>query len=138
MAKGSIPGRRLLLYIWVMLKDLNRDQLQLAELMSHISEEAYSAGWMDGLEYELWEILTGKNSRYGRYLLTPEELDQLQYLINKCKCWIVFDDENDETAVDLETWKKMFSNKAPKLYVEKLYMHYADYFRYREKKWCMA
>jgi hypothetical protein len=42
-----------------MLKDLNSDQLLLAELMSSISEDGFSASWMEGLEYELWEILNG-------------------------------------------------------------------------------
>jgi hypothetical protein len=98
-----------------MLKDLNDDQLQLAELMSRISEEGYSAGWMVGLEYALWEILNGTNREYGVHIIRQEELDQLQTLVNKCGCWIIFDDENEETAVDLEAWKKIFSNKALKL-----------------------
>jgi len=111
-----------------MLQDLNDDQLQLAELMSRISEEGYSAGWMKGLEYRLWEILNGRNREYGVHTITQEELGQLQSLVNKCGCWIVFDEENEETAVELETWKKTFLNKAPKLYAERLYMHYKNYF----------
>jgi hypothetical protein len=85
----------------------------LAELMSQISEAGFSTGWMDGLEFELWKILNGGNKKYGRYSITQEDLDQLQSLASKCGCWIVFDDENEETAVDLENWKRIFENKYP-------------------------
>ncbi|MBN8852874.1 MAG: hypothetical protein BGO55_14935 [Sphingobacteriales bacterium 50-39] len=111
-----------------MLKDLNEDQLQLEELMSRISEAGYSAGWMMGLEYELWQILNDGKGSFGRHHVTQEELQQLQFLSEKCGCWVVFDDNTEETAVDLETWKKMFSKNAAKLYVEGLYMHYTSYF----------
>ena len=94
-----------------MLKDLNQDQLQLAELMSKISEEAISAGWMNGLEYKLWEILDGVKSNYYSHMVTQEELQQLKALSEQCGCWIIFDDESEETALDLESWKKRFSEK---------------------------
>jgi len=111
-----------------MLQDLNDDQLQLERLMSRISEEGYSAGWMKGLEYELWAILIDGKGSCGRHDVTQEELQQLRFLSDKCGCWIVFDDETEETAVDLETFRKMFLENAPKLYVERLYMHYKSYF----------
>lgn len=94
-----------------MLQDLNNDQLLLAELMSRISEAGYSAGWMNGLEFDLWEILNGHKRKYGAYKVSQDDLEQLEYLSYKCNCWIVFDGENDETAVDLESWKKMVLNK---------------------------
>lgn len=46
-----------------MLKDLNDDELKLAKLMSRISEAVYSAGWINDLEFELWEIITDSNRR---------------------------------------------------------------------------
>jgi hypothetical protein len=94
-----------------MLKDLNGDQLQLEELMSSISEAGYSAGWMEGLEYELWVILNSTKRNYGRHIVTEEQFQQLKYLSDKCGCWIVFDDEKEETALDLESWRKGFSEK---------------------------
>ncbi len=98
-------------YFRCMLKDLDRDQLQLAELMSKISEESLSAGWMNGLEYELWEILNYNKSTYGGYSITADDLQQLKVLSDKCSCWIIFDDENEETALDLESWKKKYNEK---------------------------
>ena len=94
-----------------MLKDLNEDEQKLEEFMSWISEEGYSAGWMSDLEYDLWEIVVGGDKSYSRYTLTQDDIDKLNLLSQKCGCWIVFDDVNEETAVDLETWKKMYSDK---------------------------
>jgi hypothetical protein len=94
-----------------MLKDLDPDQLALAELMSNISEAGYSAGWMEGLEVDLWGILLGSKEEYGQYLIPKQELDQLLFLANKCGCWIIFDEVNEETAIELEMWKKMYSSK---------------------------
>jgi hypothetical protein len=42
-----------------MLSDLTPDQRALARYMSDLSEEAYCAGWMSGLEYALWDGLIG-------------------------------------------------------------------------------
>ncbi len=94
-----------------MLKDLNECQLKLAELMSEISEEGYCAGWMSMLEFDLWEIINGGNREYGRYEVTQNDIDQLNSLSQECGRWIIFDDANDETAIDLKTWKKMYADQ---------------------------
>jgi hypothetical protein len=94
-----------------MLDDLNQDQLKLAGLMSKISEDAFSAGWIEGLEYRLWEISNGGKNSYGGYIVPQEELQQLKFLSDKCGCWIFFDDENEETAIDLESWKNKYNEK---------------------------
>jgi|GEM_PF-915568 len=91
-----------------MLKDLNEDQLKLAELMSNISEEGYSAGWMDGLEVSLWAALNGGNRNYGRHEITPSEIEELKFLSEKCGCWIIFDDNNEETPMEVKEWEKKF------------------------------
>lgn len=91
-----------------MLYDLNQDQQQLAEFMSDISEKGFCAGWMWHLEYDLWRIINGGHNRYGHYYLSQEEIDQLWAMANKCGCWIVFDDDTEETAIEIETWKKMY------------------------------
>lgn len=94
-----------------MLKDLDNDQLRLAKLMSQISEAAFSAGWMRDLEFDLWAAIHAGNGSYGRYMLTQADIDQLRSLSDKCRSWIVFDAKNEETAVDLEIWKEMFSRR---------------------------
>ena len=94
-----------------MLKDLSEDEQKLAELMSWISEAGYCAGWMSTLELDLWEIIIGVDRRYGTYDLAHYDIDQLNSLSKKCGCWIIFDDVNEETSIDLETWKKMYLDK---------------------------
>ena len=91
-----------------MLKDLSEGEQKLAELMSWISEEGYSAGWMNTLEFDLWEIINGGDRRYGHYDVTQNDIDQLSSLSQKCGCWIIYDDVNDETAIDLPIWVKMY------------------------------
>ena len=94
-----------------MLKDLNEEQLKLAELMSRISEAGYSAGWMNTLEFDLWEIIKGGNRRYCSYEITQEEINELISLSQNCGCWIVYDDVNDETPIDLKTWEQIYANR---------------------------
>jgi hypothetical protein len=43
-----------------MLADLSPDQRRLADYMSELSESAYCAGWMEGLEFALWEAVQGQ------------------------------------------------------------------------------
>ena len=38
----------------------------LYELMSSVSEDCYCAGWLDGTEYAVWDLLHGK--RTGNYI----------------------------------------------------------------------
>lgn len=94
-----------------MLKDLNEDETKLAELMSWISEEGYCAGWMHTLEFDLWKIIKGGNRRYGTYEVTQNDIDQFNSLSQKCGCWIIFDDVNDETAIDLKSWEIMYADQ---------------------------
>jgi hypothetical protein len=76
--------------------------------MSGISESAYCAGWMHGLEYALWHLLATGQTRYGRSKVTVEELARLRILSEKCGGWIVFDDLNEETFIPLNEWLRIF------------------------------
>lgn len=49
-----------------MLNDLTSAQQRLAQYMSELSERAYSAGWMDGLELALWQALKDGPYKYGQ------------------------------------------------------------------------
>jgi hypothetical protein len=80
-------------------------------MLKDLNEEGFSAGWMTNLEFDLWRIINGGDRRYGWHFLTQEEIDQLWFLARKCGCWIVFDDETEETAIDLNIWETMFLNK---------------------------
>jgi hypothetical protein len=94
-----------------MRHNLSEGQLSLAEFMSSLSEAGFDAGWMQGLEFDLWDILDGDQKLYGRYMLTPKDIEQLKLLSSRCGCWITFNDEKEEVAVPMEVWKKTLANR---------------------------
>lgn len=75
----------------------------LADYMSDLSEEAYFAGWMDGLEYALWEALMGVRTEYGYLTITPEHRSKLKRLSAACGGWVYWG-EDGATFVTLEQW----------------------------------
>ena len=89
-----------------MLKDLAPAQRALEEFMSELSEEAYCAGWMECLEYALWDAVGGGARLYGRKTLSDSEVESLRALSRACGGWIVFDDETEETWLPLSEWEK--------------------------------
>jgi hypothetical protein len=78
--------------------------------MSALSERAYFAGWMDGLELALWKALDGGPLRYGRVELTLEELQHLRDLSERCGGWIRFDPSEEEVFIPLGTWLQIVAN----------------------------
>jgi hypothetical protein len=91
-----------------MFSDLTPDQKSLALAMSDVSEAAYCAGWMEGLEYALWHLMTTGETRYGRSRVTKEEIEKLQVLSGICGGWIVWDDKQDQTFIAATEWHRMF------------------------------
>jgi len=87
-----------------LLHDFTQQQLALAEYMSDLSEKAYSAGWMDRLEFELWAAVTSGPCKYGRLLLTAAHIQKLSELSQSCGGWIRFDDEQEESFIPLDEW----------------------------------
>lgn len=70
----------------------------LRKLMFGISEEYWCAGWLSGLEYTLWDAVTGKRKN----ICSPEEIEQLKYLSGKCAGWIIWDEQakNEKFVTD--------------------------------------
>lgn len=91
-----------------MINDLAPTQRDLAELMSDISENAWRAGWMQGLEYELWTAVKSPAGSGTRRLATQAQLERLSQLSNDCGGWIVFDQEREETFVALVEWAALY------------------------------
>jgi len=92
-----------------MIADLTPDQRRLAGFMSDLSEEAYCAGWMDGLEYALWDVLVCNRTEYGRLSVTVEHRTKLKELADSCGGWIVFDDVTEQTWVSRVAWDARFA-----------------------------
>jgi hypothetical protein len=91
-----------------MIDKLTPKQQQLANLMSDISEECYYAGWMTGLEYNLWDAIVNGEKKYGHGQITQDYIVQLIQISKNCNSWIYFDDETEETAVDFDKWQNIF------------------------------
>ena len=91
-----------------MIGELTKSQRALAHFMSELSEEAYCAGWMDGLEYALWHAVATGPREYGRLKITEDHIDRLKSLSSKCRGWILFDEKKEETFVSLEEWTRIY------------------------------
>lgn len=91
-----------------MLKDLTPDQKVLSDFMSDISERCYYAGWMKNLEHVLWDAITSGQRKYGHADITSADINTLKTLADKSNSWIIYDDDLDETALDLNVWTSKF------------------------------
>ena len=85
----------------------------LARMMSEISEQAFHAGWMDELEYRLWEIVNGGHRKYGQTVLTDQQVARLRDLANEVRGWVRFNDETElEEFVGRERWQQLYDEWA--------------------------
>ena len=87
-----------------MLTALTREQRELADFMSELSEQAFSAGWMDDLEYALWHAVTTGPFRYGQLNITPAHIEKLNSLSAACGGWVRFDEALEEVFVPTAQW----------------------------------
>ena len=93
-----------------MLADLPAPARALADYMSELSEQAYSAAWMEALEFQLWAALQGEMPQYGRLKFLPQHLQQLGELSRHCGGWIVFHDDTQETWLPLQDWQAAYAS----------------------------
>lgn len=94
-----------------MLNDLTILERALADLMSDLSEKCYYAGWMEHLEYVLWDAVINGERRYGREVIDLSDIKRLKELSDACGGWIYFDDNTEETAIPLPMWQTMYAEK---------------------------
>lgn len=92
----------------LMLRDLDPKARQLADYMGEISEQAYAAGWMHHLEFELWDIVQRGPRSYGRFDVTAEHIDRLSALSHAADGWVIFDEEREEMLVPMSEWVRRF------------------------------
>lgn len=91
--------------------NMNDEAKELMNYMSDLSEEAYHAGWMMNLEYDLWQAVVDGPRSYGQMIIEKECIEKLKELSHRCGGWIVFDDEKEETFVPSEQWLKIYEEK---------------------------
>ncbi len=94
-----------------MLSDLTPAQRELAVYMSQLSEEAYSAGWMEDLEYQLWRALSSGPFRYGQLTLTPAPVQKLKSLSPTFRGSYPFADTREESFVPVAQWTAVYQHK---------------------------
>ena len=90
----------------------------LKEYMSDLSEEAYSARWMQHLEYALWLAVENGPRKYGRLAISKEHIAKLISLSKKCGGWVYWNEQSEETWITIEDWEKMFKENLPTLGVD--------------------
>jgi len=79
--------------------------------MSDISEGSFRAGWMHGLEYDLWKVARSpKPVDYGMKCLDHERAN-VRELSGLCGGWIVYKENAGETFVPLARWLDMVSRR---------------------------
>ena len=76
----------------------------LLALMTGISQEAWCAGWMTGLENELWRAATGLPGPYGRGVVTQRQADLLRLLSDEADGWWVYDADRGPTFLPIDEW----------------------------------
>ncbi len=96
-----------------MFQELTQDQQELALAMGEISEAAYAAAWMTGLEFVLWYLVESKKRQYRRYAPSEVQMENLRRLSAKCGGWIAFDDRHAEVFISLAEWRVKFSREGP-------------------------
>ena len=101
-----ISGRRA-------LPGLTLAESELAELMSDISEDQYCAGWLTGLEYELWALLQSSDAeRVGTFRGThPGDVRRLRQLSAVTNGWIAWADHSDADLqhIPLNEWEQRYA-----------------------------
>lgn len=89
---------------------------QLDEFMHDLSEEYWSAGWVENLEMRLWAII--HNEEPNRPNITEEELATLSTLSALAGGWFSFEDdvkarENNDDAyfIPMDEWLKEYARR---------------------------
>jgi hypothetical protein len=87
----------------------------LAHTMAEISEDGFCAQWMMGLEFDLWDIITGRRPvRYGQTDVTLTQVGLLLALSEATGGWIHWDDQLDREAfIPIDEWRKLVAARPP-------------------------
>ena len=90
-------------------------QTELAQLMSDISEEQYFAGWLSGLEYDLWALLQDDDPDHTSAFrgTHPQDIGRLRELSAVTGGWIVWSDHAgcDIEHVPMRQWETLYASR---------------------------
>lgn len=80
----------------------------LLGMMTGISEENWCAGWMSGIEFDLWEVVAGKS--YGQGVITDRQARLLRDLSDECDGWWYWQD--GPKFIRREAWRERVATLA--------------------------
>ena len=98
-----------------MIEELSGTIRELAEFMSELSEEAYTASWMDGLEYARWSAVHNGPRRYGRLYICEQHISTLRNLSESIEGWIYFDGESEESFINILDWQNKYNKNIQRI-----------------------
>lgn len=75
-----------------------RSAIALLCLIESISEDVYCAGWMMGIEFQLWKIIARpkENNFCGQTIISLGTIELLKALKDKAKGWWTWKEEEEE------------------------------------------
>ncbi len=85
-------------------------------LQSYIHELSHShacAGWLEEIEFTVWCVCQReklpKEDAYGFERIPDEDIDDINFLVDKCHRWFVWDDkEKGVRLIPLEKWLRLY------------------------------
>lgn len=82
----------------------------LRDFMREISEDCYCAGWMSGLEFDLWDFAKkGVDKPYGLTEMPASWAVRLQHLSELCGGWWCWKKGEGEIFIPMAEWERIAS-----------------------------
>ena len=81
-------------------------QIGLYALMAGISEFCWCAGWMSGLEFDLWDAVEKGGKPYGQECVTERQARLLRDLADECDGWWVRTVDHEPAFIHLDEWRQ--------------------------------
>ena len=83
---------------------------RLLELMGELSERAYHAGWMQDLEFDLWDAVANGPRACGVLEVDAAAIDDLAKLSSATGGWWYWDETSDEPRfVRADEWQRIYT-----------------------------
>lgn len=85
--------------------------MALEEHMSDISEGCWAAGWMEGTEYSLWEMLQGGPREWGMARVSHADVGRLRDLHEESGGWWIYGEQGQRFVTTAE-WMKIYEERS--------------------------
>jgi hypothetical protein len=91
------------------MREVVADRLRTA--MSNVSETCWAAGWLNGLEFDLWRFVQDGPGEYGMGTIAQSDIDELRNLSELCGGWFQWNDGKGATFMPMDEWIKNYEGK---------------------------